>query len=413
MCKVSFIIPVYNTEQFIGRCLDSILCQEYGDYEIICIDDSSTDSSLQILNEYSNKNPQIKVMQNTTNKGVANVRNCMLNNASGDYIWFVDSDDYIKEDSLEVIDSLLRKYNPDVLLFGTEDLIQENLDVRVNEKRSLDINSTISGKELFLKICKESEISTSSCDRVFRRNYLIEGGYSYENQIIGEDELFTLKTLIEAKVCFSTSEKFYVYNHRQGSATTKKISMKQLSDRCKTILGRKEYLKYLDGEVFVEAERLIYKWEDYIKRHIAEVEYIDRAWILKEKKLSSYLATLLGGVYGGFFPYLLAEESMSLLRNATKIYVYGAGNIGQAFVNLVEDRGIKIDAFIISDRSDSNECMGYPLLCIEDIKKNDIEDTSLYIMNYHRDIQRDMRNQAISAGFREKNIFSYEELYWI
>ena len=69
------------------------------------------------------------------------------------------------------------------------------------------INSTISGEELFLKICKESEISTSSCDRVFRRKYLIEGGYSYENQIIGEDELFTLKTLIEAKVCFSTSEK--------------------------------------------------------------------------------------------------------------------------------------------------------------------------------------------------------------
>ena len=413
MCRFSILIPSYNNSEYIDRCLDSVLSQSFDDYEIICIDDCSTDDSYEKLLKICNKDSRVYVAKNNENLGVANVRNRMIQQAVGDYIWFVDSDDYIKEDSLEVIDSLLSKYNPDVLLFGTEDVIQENLDVCVNEKRSLDINSTISGKELFLKICKESEISTSSCDRVFRRNYLIEGGYSYENQIIGEDELFTLKTLIEAKVCFSTSEKLYVYNHRQGSATTKKTSMKQLSDRCKTILGRKEYLKYLDGEVFVEAERLIYKWEDYIKRHIAEVEYIDRAWILKEKKLSSYLATLLGGVYGGFFPYLLAEESMSSLRKATKIYVYGAGNIGQAFVNLVEDRGIKIDAFIISDRSDSNECMGYPLLCIEDIKKNDIEDTSLYIMNYHREIQRDMRNQALSAGFREKNIFSYEELYWI
>lgn len=101
MPKVSVIIPVYNTEAYLKRCLDSVCNQTLSDIEIICINDASTDKSLEILQEYATKDKRIKIIDFKENKGAGAARNAGINAAQGEYIGFVDSDDYVDLDFYE------------------------------------------------------------------------------------------------------------------------------------------------------------------------------------------------------------------------------------------------------------------------------------------------------------------------
>ena len=100
--KVSVIIPVYNAEQYLKRCLDSVLAQTYQDFEIICIDDGSTDNSGAICDEYAKKDSRIRILRKE-NGGVSSARNAGLNIAEGEYITFIDSDDYVDTDYMQTL----------------------------------------------------------------------------------------------------------------------------------------------------------------------------------------------------------------------------------------------------------------------------------------------------------------------
>ena len=115
--KFSFIVPVYNVEKYLSRCLDSLLSQNYQNYEIICVNDGSPDNSVDILQAYQEKHDNISVI-NQENKGRGGARNTGLQYASGDYIWFVDSDDWIEPDALYLLnDFIIKKGFKDMILF--------------------------------------------------------------------------------------------------------------------------------------------------------------------------------------------------------------------------------------------------------------------------------------------------------
>ena len=101
MAKISVIIPVYNTEKYLRRCLDSVCNQTLSDIEIICINDCSTDNSLEILREYSAKDERVKVIDFKKNKGAAVARNIGIDEAQGECLGFVDSDDFVDLDFSE------------------------------------------------------------------------------------------------------------------------------------------------------------------------------------------------------------------------------------------------------------------------------------------------------------------------
>ena len=103
MVEISVLIPSHNVEKYIRECLDSIVNQTFKEMEIICIDDGSTDSTLDILNEYALKDSRIRVYENKENKGVGYTRNYLLSLAKGKYIYFMDSDDYLELDAFEKV----------------------------------------------------------------------------------------------------------------------------------------------------------------------------------------------------------------------------------------------------------------------------------------------------------------------
>ena len=116
MAKISVIIPVYNAEKYISRCLDSIIHQTFKDIEIICVNDNSEDNSAAILEEYSQKDNRVKVVNNTQNLGAASARNKGLDIANGDFIYFIDADDYIDEKYLECMYDKIEQSKCDIIL---------------------------------------------------------------------------------------------------------------------------------------------------------------------------------------------------------------------------------------------------------------------------------------------------------
>ncbi len=112
--KVSVIVPVYNVEPYLPRCLDSLIGQTLQDIEIICIDDCSTDKSLEILHDYMKKDPRVKVIELSQNSGVATARNAGIDAARGEYLGFVDSDDYVDTDFYEKLYATAKKENADM-----------------------------------------------------------------------------------------------------------------------------------------------------------------------------------------------------------------------------------------------------------------------------------------------------------
>ena len=129
MTKISVIIPVYNAEKYISKCLDSVINQTFSDFEIICINDKSEDKSLNILKEYSRKDKRIIILENEKNLGAALTRNKGIDAAAGVFIYFIDADDYIDEKYLECM---------------LEKIEQENCDIVLNMSIQSESNNTIS-----------------------------------------------------------------------------------------------------------------------------------------------------------------------------------------------------------------------------------------------------------------------------
>ena len=126
MVKISILVAVYNAEQYLRQCLNSLVSQTFQDIEIICVDDASTDSSLSILKEYAVKDNRVKVVHLHENAGIAKARNTGLRISTGDFIAFVDSDDWLSEDACEKVHDVFTNYSStDTVLFQVKSVYGE------------------------------------------------------------------------------------------------------------------------------------------------------------------------------------------------------------------------------------------------------------------------------------------------
>ena len=114
---VSILVPVYNTEDYLNRCLESIIKQTYDNIEIILLNDCSTDNSINIIHEYKRKDSRIKVINKKDNEGITVARNELISNCSGDLIMFCDSDDYMHQEAVKIAVDAIEKNNSDCVIF--------------------------------------------------------------------------------------------------------------------------------------------------------------------------------------------------------------------------------------------------------------------------------------------------------
>ena len=206
---LSIIIPVYNVETYLAECLDSCLAQHFpsGDYEILCINDGSTDGSAKILEAYARKHVKLRVITQP-NSGVSAARNTGLDAAGGEYIWFVDADDFIRGDCLEPLFRILSDGPVDKLSFGHFEF-EEALSEAQSEQSAL---GTLRPTSTFL--------GNMIWESLFRRAFLEQHGLRFREGIsYAEDGLF-LYELSQCKPTVSSVDQvFYHYRRNPASVT--------------------------------------------------------------------------------------------------------------------------------------------------------------------------------------------------
>ncbi len=194
MPKYSIIIPVFNAEKYLDTCLKSIFNQNYKQYEIVLIDDCSKDESPKICRNYAQQHPEIIFLQMPHNNGVSAARNLGVHHASGDYLLFIDSDDFIGENYFEMIEKQVGKY--DLLQFGHFEYLVDETDNLI-ESRSSNLNYSISSSNLRPYEWETIMLKTffaSPCNKVFKRKIIIDNKVSFDEKCVCyEDYLFNLE----------------------------------------------------------------------------------------------------------------------------------------------------------------------------------------------------------------------------
>ena len=220
--KISVIVPVYNVEEYLKKCLDSVCNQTFEDIEIICINDGSTDSSPDILQSYAKKNSRIKVYNNNENKGLGFVRNRGMEYATGDYVYFIDSDDYMALNTLELAYNNITSNNADMVIFKyifcrTDDSFTvERFDIEKKFPGADFNNFTVTYKSM-----KDFVLFGSSppWHKLFKRDFLNKyDDMTFPTNIAYEDILFHVKTMLRASSISILPEYLYFYNKSNSSS---------------------------------------------------------------------------------------------------------------------------------------------------------------------------------------------------
>lgn len=276
MVKVSVIVPIYNSEKYLKRCLDSLIGQTLDDIEIILINDGSTDNSEGIIQEYVEKyKDKIKYISQK-NSGQAVARNIGIKVATGEYIAFVDSDDYIEKDTYEILYNKATENKCDILCF--------NLCMDMNGKIEKNTGCVINPENIVSKyIINEA----SPCNKIIKRKIFAENKLGFLEDHIYEDlALIPTLALYTDKICYSNEYLYYYNIHEDSTMRQKKFNSKMLD-----IYYAMEYLyekfsnsNYIDELEYLYIEHLLHAASlRFLVFQEGEKEIAKIAGIIKEK----------------------------------------------------------------------------------------------------------------------------------
>ncbi len=226
--KVSVIIPVYNVEKYIEKCLDSVCNQSLKDIEIICVNDGSRDKSMETVKRKAKEDNRIVILEKE-NGGLSSARNAGLDIARGEYVLFLDSDDTLVLHALEYLYNKASKNGLDNIFFGAT-TVYENFKVKLANYRKYswyyerkgNYPEVLTGAEMLCALINNKEYRMSACLQMPRRQFLIEKGFRFYEDILHEDNLFTLQVLLAADRVMVDTGKLYNRLMRSGSIMTAK-----------------------------------------------------------------------------------------------------------------------------------------------------------------------------------------------
>jgi len=212
--RFSIIVPFYNVHEYIGECLESLVKQSYEDFEIVMIDDGSSDGSSEIALSYAEKDSRIRVIQQI-NGGVSKARNVGLGVAVGEYITFVDSDDYVSADYLERIDEAIQRFGADIVVFSGDSFPPSQLaDEQLVTKKVTYVHNSVEA------LMVERGSRPYMCNKAYRRTLIEKNSvHFFEELVLGEDQVFQFQTFPFANTISYIPDKIYHYRQdREGSA---------------------------------------------------------------------------------------------------------------------------------------------------------------------------------------------------
>lgn len=232
MIKISIIIPVYNADKYLSNTLNCLLTQTLKELEVICINDCSTDNSIDILNRYSKQDSRIKVIDLTENIGAASARNRGLEIAQGEYLGFVDSDDEIDLNFYEKLYQKATETNSDIVKAGC----------KITE---LDGSSKINNLNEIIEKTNKYRFTWQWWSAIYRKSLIKDNSIKFPDECIqGEDCVFLNKAILKANNVETINDVFYHYIRREGSLDSQELSSDKINS---TILARKHMLDNINS----------------------------------------------------------------------------------------------------------------------------------------------------------------------
>lgn len=306
---LSFIVPVYNVKPFIQECIESILSQNNCSFELILIDDGSSDGSEHICDKYSEDDERIIVIHQR-NKGVSAARNEGLKIARGKWIWFVDGDDYIAPNSINVLNDFLKEISTDCVFFNLSEL-RDNV---------LYTNSTSQSKENVFSMQKDEFLLTFSSffnPTILFNNSIIHRYLLYftDNLKVAEDLEFQYKYLLHCKTPTYLNEALYIYRRRSDSTTTNDTFYNNnLKDSFQASLNLLEYLKkwHIKPESW-----LSFRIRQLLKSGLQSAEKLK---VLDKRTLRKNLSNILKD-YSDYGIRDIADHTLNLASKSLSLYL--------------------------------------------------------------------------------------------
>ena len=229
---ISVIIPVFNVQEYISSCIESVLNQSFQNFEIVVVNDGSTDLSLSILEHYA-EDIRIRIITQV-NQGLSSARNTGLKEASGKYILYLDGDDMLEKTALDSIVSVMEQIDPDLVLFdgksfsNQEDLIKKSVNNTDYYLRKHDYPGLYSGPELMKEMNNNNDYRQNVNMQAAKRNFLIENNLFFYPGIIHEDNLYTFMAMLKAKKIIYLRKQFYLRRLRSNSIMSNKKTFRNV-----------------------------------------------------------------------------------------------------------------------------------------------------------------------------------------
>ena len=305
--SLSVIVPVYNAEFTLQRCIESILNQTYRDFELILVNDGSTDRSLDLCGEYAQKDNRIKVID-VKNNGPFQARKAGAYKASGKILTFSDADDMFDENAFECAIQIFYKYNPDIFLYtyDCEGKMEEQLYNERLYNREEILNEIIPGM-MYDPTFGKRRLNPSLCCKVIKKNIFIQVVESVQDRItLGEDALVTYPAICISESIFICNKILYHYNNNPISCThqyplERIVEVKSFQENLIRLFKKMGVFPLVEWQV-----------ENYIR---------------------SFLAIMIKNWYEIEYSPILYSFPYKFIEKGEKIFIYGAGNVGKSYVN--------------------------------------------------------------------------------
>lgn len=243
---ISVIVPVYNTEKYLAKCIDSIIVQTYRKLEIILIDDGSTDRSGRLCDELKEKDERIKVIHKE-NGGLSDARNAGIEQASGEYLAFIDSDDFIHPKMMEILCRNLveKKADFSACSFWWEDEI--HIEEKAIENRIDEKNMQCFEEEAVIRQLYENNLETVvAWNKLYKRELFTDIRYPYGK--LHEDEFIVHKLLMQCKRTVYTKNRLYYYLRRDNSITALGSNLKRWENILEACEDRMKFWRELERD---------------------------------------------------------------------------------------------------------------------------------------------------------------------
>ncbi|SEH23229.1 glycosyltransferase family 2 protein [Selenomonas sp. KH1T6] len=417
MPEISVIVPLYNARKYLQEAIDSVLAQTFQDFEIIVVDDCSTDGSWELVNRLYGENEKISLYRHEGNKTAGGARNTGLEHAKGKYIAFLDSDDLYMPETLEIMHKAAEKYGAEVVhspgcLIPQGD--QEHVATTDDFRTIIFDDMPILEKETLLSVDKEYRVRQwagrklygTIWNKMFRKDFLEEYRIRFETGIWpGEDAIFLFRCVFYAKRYVCIPDVFYIYRRPATSTTRKKRDARFIAMQAKNIAAKIEALDTYMGDIpwfsdkpevqdkvrefaIIDTDSSFiqqgYHSQGLLEGSEAEIRQVFKDMYGEQGYFAYWyfhhyhlLKAGAGGTNEGqsyIFPYHLFQEG-------ERTVIYGAGESGQSFYRQLQRQNYLKPVGIVDKRAKELNTPDFPVRPIEDLKNMDFDAILIAVIN--------------------------------